>query len=322
MPESLAEVIEKTRAICQCELQRPPLLSAWQFLARNGVTEAIGLEILRACAQTEKPNLKLLALLKASAQDSALASQPGLLERSLLVQASLRALAKIEELPVYPPVKYLYFQEFVRWAEESTHSDSFAQGTHPFRAMCKLALLMRFPGGQLHWEVSSFRKRWFLRMDPATLRRALAFFTTKTRAFQPYFVWHLGHTTKKVPFLLEREAFKTFYRMAATLEQQPSIRALMGLSWLHSEETHRVSPHLAFLNRPFTECGGIYLDLGFPKPSSGFLEGDTHRAQLYKSGEYRPTIGAVICSRDQAISWKRAHPEFEQLASSYGSVLA
>ncbi|MGB2677720.1 MAG: hypothetical protein WAN12_11620, partial [Candidatus Acidiferrum sp.] len=106
---------------------------------------------------------------------------------------------------------------------------------------------------------------------------------------------------------------KTFYRMAATLEKQPPIRAIMGMSWLHSTETQRVSPHLAFLNRPFIESGGIYLDLGYPKPDSGFLEGSSHRSELYASGEYRPTIGAVICSRDQAISWKQAHPEFERL---------
>ena len=59
------------------------------------------------------------------------------------------------------------------------------------------------------------------------------------------------------------------------------------------------------------EAGGFYADLGPALPDSGFLEGDPQRADL--SGAYRPTNALVLCSRAQALAWKQAHPEIEQL---------
>ena len=313
MDETLQERIETTRSICLDELQRPPLMNAVQFLNRHGVTEQAGIEILKVCARLQKPAPDLLTLTDAAAHEGDVVSQPGLLERALLARASLFTLKQIRELPVHDSVKYLFCKEFISCAGGSTTSARYAHTAYPFFAMSKIVLLQRFPAGQLHWEVSGFPRRWFARIQARALPEALSFFALKTRALRPYFEWHLGGIATRLPFLLEREALKTFYRIAATLEKQPSIRAIMGVSWMHSVETHRVSPHLAFLNRPFTESGGIYLDLGPDKPNSGFLAGDKRRAQLYASGEYRPTSGVVICSREQAISWKEAHPELEQL---------
>jgi len=274
MIESLPELIERTRSICEHELRRPPLAEAGLLLARNGVTEQVGSEILRACVRTQKPASELLMLTQA-AHKGGVVSQPGLIERSLLIRTSVLSLGRLSELPVHESVKYLFCKEFSLFAQGSMPAARYAYTAHPsfawstFFAMTKIALLERFPGGQLHWEVSRFRRRWFKRIRVPALPKALSFFTKKARALHPYFQWHIGDTTMKVPFLLEREAMKTFYRMAATLEKQPPIRAIMGMSWLHSTETQRVSPHLAFLNRPFIESGGIYLDLGYPKPDSG-----------------------------------------------------
>lgn len=289
-------------------------MDAGLLLDRHGVTGQVGLELLRVCAHLQKPAPELLTLTRLAARESGVVSQPGLLERALLARASLLALDRIRELPVHESVKHLFCKEFISYAEGSPSPERYVHTAFPFFAMSKVVVLQRFPGGQLHWEVSGFPRRWFARIQARALPKSLLFFILKTRALHPYFVWHLGGTTERLPFLLEREALKTFYRMAATLEKQPSIRAILGGSWLHSVETHRVSPHLAFLNRPFTESGGIYLDLA-PNESHGFLAGDNSRAQLYASGKYRPTFGVVICSRNQAISWKQAHPEFEQLVS-------
>jgi hypothetical protein len=143
---------------------------------------------------------------------------------------------------------------------------------------------------------------------------ALAIFLARrVRGFKPYFVSHMAVTSSKSRFLTEREYLKSFYRMAAAIEMQPSVRAIMGTSWLHSRETHRVSPHLAFLNRPHLDAGGIYIDIGPAPETAGFLTGDKHRQELYRAGKYKPTIGVVICTREQAINWKNSHPEIQPL---------
>jgi hypothetical protein len=313
---SLFERIEKTRSACKHALQQTPLQDAALFLDGHGTIAPVGLELLGAVARTQKAPPELLVLTDAAAHAGVLVSEPGVLERALLIRAALVALEQIADLPVHESVKHLFCEEFASYADVSKGSARYSHAGFPFVAMSKIVLLQRFPGGSVQWEVSGFPRSWFARIPARALPGALSFFIVKARALRPYFVWHMGGTTKKLPFLLERQFFKTFYRMAASLEKQPSIRAIMGASWMHSAETHRISPHLAFLNRPFEESGGIYLDLGHDKATAGFLVGDTRRASLYASGNYKPTFGVVICTRDQAISWKEGHPEYEALSSS------
>jgi hypothetical protein len=310
--ERLSERIEQARAVCRGALGQSPLGDAALFLERRKITEQVGLELLRAGARVQKATPELWALTEAAQRESGTVSRTGVVERALLVRGALGALDQIGGLAVEESVKHLFCREFISYAEGAAAPDWYASSGFPFFAMSKIVLLERFPGGQLQWEISGFPRRWLARIPGRALPRALSFLALQARGLHPYFVWHVGGTTKRLPFLLEREALKTFYRMAATLEMQPGARAILGGSWLHSVETHRVSPHLAFLNRPFLEAGGIYLDLGPAQPDDGFLAGDPRRAELYASGEYRPTFGLVICSREQAIGWKRGHPELEK----------
>jgi hypothetical protein len=181
--------------------------------------------------------------------------------------------------------------------------------------MARIAVLERFPAGSSHWEISGFQRSWFAKLVPRQLVRAVRYLGLEVRGLTPYFVAHLGGPRGRVPFLIERDFRVAFYRAASALERQPGIRAMMAGSWLHSIETHRVSPHLAFLNTPYMEAGGLYLDVGPAKPEDGFLAGSPERVALYESGAYKPTFGLVICSRAHAIAWKRAHPELEALTA-------
>jgi len=117
---------------------------------------------------------------------------------------------------------------------------------------------------------------------------------------------------RRTAFLTAREARLGFYRSCLALEKQPAVRGLMDASWLHSRETFRVSPHLSFMNETFEEAGALYVDLGPCPEKMGFLSGDAHRAELYRKGEYRPTYGAVLCSREQALDWMRRNRHLEE----------
>ena len=205
MNESLVEHIGKTLSVCEHALQKPPLIEAALFLDSHGTTLPVGLELLSAVARTQKPTPELLVLTNAAMCEAGAVSEPGLLERALLVRASLVALEQVAELPVHESVKHLFCEEFVSYADDSVTSVRYSHASFPFVAMSKIVLLQRFPGGQLQWEVSGFPRRWFARIQPWALPRALSFFILKARALQPYFVWHLAGTTKKLPFLLERQ---------------------------------------------------------------------------------------------------------------------
>lgn len=275
---------------------------------------AARIQLLRDCAAIQAPTPELTALQEAITTESVAASDSTAFARALLVRASITALELLPTLPVDDSVKHLFCKEFFFYATASGAAcQMFGITGYPFIAMSKITLLDRFPGGQQQWEVSGFPKRWLTGIRLSMLPNVAWFIATKVRGFSPYFVSHMAVTSQKAHFLLEREYFKSFYRMAAAIEKQPSIRAIMGSSWLHSLETHRVSPHLSFLNRPHLEAGGIYMDIGPAPENAGFLSGDKQRQALYRAGNYKPTIGVVICTREQAIAWKRTHADLEAL---------
>jgi hypothetical protein len=62
----------------------------------------------------------------------------------------------------------------------------------------------------------------------------------------------------------------------------------------------------------------VYLDRGLADSAEGFLTGDPARTRLYESGDYKPTFGLVFCTRGQAVAWKHAHADLEQLLTVPG----
>ena len=313
---NLSERIEQTVSLCQESLAAADLRGAEDFLVRRGLMKDARLELLRASARAQRATPELTALRDSLVAEVGSAAGTGSLERALLVRAALRAMSQVPELPVDDSVKHLLCKEFAFYAKPPESArDHFSLIQHVFFAMSKIVLLERFPAGPSHWEVSGFPRKWLARVAPRYMASTYRFLAFETKGFKPFFVSHLGGTRNRMPALIERDLRVAFYRSAVSIEQQPSIKGMMAGSWLHSLETHRVSPHLSCLNRPWLEAGGIYTDLGPADPDDGFLTGNSERAALYRTGEYKPTFGLVICSRDQAIAWKRAHPELERLTA-------
>jgi hypothetical protein len=310
---TITERIQETRSLCRTMLGSPPLAEAEATIAHAGLTPEVCSRLLRAGAMRKSPAPELAALHPADVPEGA-GSYDFALERALLVRTAILSLDAIPDLPVDESVKHLFCREFTAYARPpATALDNFAMDGSRFAAMSGIVSLSRFPAGQYHWIISGIPRSWFRRVSMARLPGFCYFLAAYTHGWAPFFEPHLNGTTSRSTFVTEREYFKSFYRMAAAIEKQPRIKAIMASSWLYSRETHRINPHLAFFNRPYMEAGGLYTDLGPALPGSGFLEGDPQRAELYKSGEYHPTNALILCSRIQAIAWKQAHPEIAQL---------
>lgn len=312
MELTVSQRIEQTRSVCEHALAESRLVAAENLLAARGVTEQMRLDILQGVAKIRKPTAELLSLRESVLLQGGLAAEPSVLERALLLRAVMRSLDRIPQLPVEESVKHLFCKEFMFCANPPAKDlHKFVYTCHPFLTMVKLALLLRFPAGLIQWEVSGLPRRLLLDLPPTQMPRTLYFLAMKARAFYPYFEPHITVSSLTVAFLTEREFLKSFYRMAASLEKQPTIRGILDASWLHSSETHRVSPHLAFISRPYLEAGGLCVDLGPAAADSGFLAGDKNRWNLYQSGQYKPTRALVICTREQAMAWKCKHSHLE-----------
>jgi hypothetical protein len=216
---------------------------------------------------------------------------------------------QLSQFPLCPSVKELLCEVFRFFAKPPlSATDQFRPDlNYASRALCKVSILERFPAGQLDWEVSGLPRSYLLKVPAKQCLRLAYWVAAELKGFAPCFFAHVG--IRRPPlFLLERESNRSYYRMAKSMELQPSIKGLITASWFHSPEIARVSPHLAWTNKVPLENGALVSTIGPADPSSGFLTGSQERRMLYESGEFKPTVGLVIWPRKRIIAWAASHP--------------
>ncbi len=223
--------------------------------------------------------------------------------RRLLAAAARESVARIPDYPVGAEVKRLLCKEYQFFADPGQgREDLFLPGAPEFREMAATARLKRFIAGLVHWQVSGIPRSWLLRMGWRDSARTLAV-VFRAGGFAPFFEAHIPR--RGAGFLSESAYRRAYLRIAQSMELQPSIRGIFGSSWLHAEETMRVTPHLAWINRLCLDNGGMLAHMGPAPESSGFLVGSAKRRELYESGEYRPRVALIVWPRAAILEWAR-----------------
>jgi hypothetical protein len=232
------------------------------------------------------------------------------LSRALLAHVARLNVDRLDALPVEASVK-AKICDFYRCFVHPLPAEHrlFDPGRTSFEALSKIALLERFPAGQFDWEISGLPRSWLAQVPPTALPRLAYFITRHLGGFAPCFFPHMAYRRKNPLMLIRRECEKAWYRMAISAELQPGIRGLVASSWFLSPDTFTVSPHLSFVLAPFSESGALITTRGAAPEREGFLTGSEARKKLYLSGDYKPTMGLVVWSRHQMISWAHSHPE-------------
>lgn len=178
-----------------------------------------------------------------------------------------------------------------------------------FTAMAKVVTLRRFPAGQLHFELSGIPLSWLLRLGPRRLTKVLVFLASHGRGRRPFFFHHIAWRRKNRLFLSQLEQNRSYFRIAQSLALHPEVKGILTESWLHSPETFRISPHLAWLNRPFLDHGGLVVEIGAASETSGVFTGSRERKRLYDEGKFRPTTAMAVWPRAAVLDWAMSHPE-------------
>ena len=112
--------------------------------------------------------------------------------------------------------------------------------------------------------------------------------------------------------LLEKQANISYFRTAKSIEKQPAVKGLMLASWLYSESTAEVSPHLAWLRTVPQSGGALAVDLG---PCPGRLQASSSAAAIAARISRRhipPKNRLVLWARQDLIAWAKQHPEFDE----------
>ena len=297
MTESLANEVEATADLLQQFLNGPEIPAVARRAGEVGLTQESALVALEAIVKfrTLPPRLDSLW--------SSLGEAQSLLGRWILALAALRSLSRIREVPVVEEVRQLILRNYRTIADLGRRRDEFLLPRSPeFCEAAETTLLRRFIAGQLHWKVSGIPRSWPFRMNWSDAFRTVGA-VCRMGARAPCFEAHLP--VRGAPFLIESEYKRCYVRMARSMELQPAIRGILGASWLHSEETMRISPHLQWINQLFLNHGGLLVHMGPAAPESGFLVGSQQRRQLYESGAYRPRQAMFIWPRDAFLQWAR-----------------
>ena len=307
-PPSIAEQVEETRRRCAAALAGDALAAVADGLRRLGVDEAQELALVRDSIDTLESRGPITALAERLAA-SGVPVADAALERRLLVLSALRHLDAMAALPVSDSVKREFCREFQFFAAPPAKAIAEFEALRPnFPGLSRAASLRRYPAGQVHFVVSGVPRSWLLKPKGREKVRLAGFLLRRMRGFAPTFFLHMTWHRKLV--LLEKEQYRSYYRMAETMRLQPAIRGIAAASWFHSPDTHRVSPHLAWVNRVFLEHGGFVTTIGAAHPTGGVFQGDVHRRRLYDAGEFQPTTGLVLWPRRAVLAWADAHPEW------------
>jgi hypothetical protein len=232
------------------------------------------------------------------------------IERCLLLHTVARRRGKILRLEMGDGVLRCLCDE-LRFLAAPPNQDALQlrAPSDNFVSMAKIVTMRRFPAGQLQIERSGIPLSWLARVGARGLTILLPFLARRTRGRRPFFFHHIAWRRKNRLFLLEIEQNRSYYRIAQALESHPEVRGLLTESWLHSPDTFGVSPHLAWLNKPFLENGGLILSLGAASESSGVFAGGGERRRLFEQGMFRPTTAMAIWPRAAMLEWARSHPE-------------
>ena len=313
---------EETRAVCRAALEEAgdlaPLWRAWRA-GHPGVRKSRAL-LLRV--RTFGDAVRRLAALKTALEGEGLPVTGGAFERFLIVSAAHDSVDGLAGLPVDERIKDLFCQNFQMYAATPGKlPEPFDLARASFVAMARIATLTRFPAGQLDWEVSGIPRSWLLKVPFRALPRLVSSILFELRGFQPAFFSHINPNRRNQGILLERESLRSYHRMARSMERQPAIKGVITASWLYSQDTVAVSPHLAWLNRLFVENGGHVLPIGPADIDSGVLHRSPERQQAYEAGTFTPTEALVIWPRALMLAWAERNEELRDDRARAASTL-
>jgi hypothetical protein len=228
-------------------------------------------------------------------------------ERLLVWHAARQAAERLSLLPVESNVRAQLDQDLPQLHATNAAVDA---GSYPFVRAAKIATLRRFSAGPMEWEVDGIPRSSVLKARFPDNLRLLSFVTLRLGGWAPCFYMHVAPKPRNRGLSAPKLVMRAYYRMARSLQLQPTVRGLMAHAWFHDPVAVRDYPQLRSLNEPYTDHGGLIVTLDPAPQSSGVLEGDPQRAASYASGRAIYRNGLAIWPRAAAIRWADAHPEY------------
>jgi len=280
-----------------------PLARAAAALRAVKVTDD---EILSAVAAAAAPNGSASEAIRL--RDRAVAHDPEIedagVERLLLVRAAAASLPRVRTLPIGDAGRRMLLADFEFFgAPESRTVPLFRAKEPTFRQMAGVASLVRFPAGQLHWEVSGVARRMLLRAALPDWPRLAWWLLVRLGGRAPVAFTHVNGYRKNRFVMLEEESIRSYCCIAEALREQPHLRGLASASWFHAPDVALTSPHLAWTNRVILENGGVVISIGDASDVRDAIANSRQRRDALERGAYHIQVGLVLWPRRAMLGW-------------------
>lgn len=118
-------------------------------------------------------------------------------------------------------------------------------------------------------------------------------------------IWYESHWDRRLLKYFNSQSYEQHYLLVAEmLEKSPDIKGLFGASWWYDPALEKVSPQLAFLQTLPMQNGAYLFDMGSDDATTqDATHYSTERTDLYKSGEYQPTMYFLAWPRKALLKW-------------------
>jgi hypothetical protein len=291
----------------------PELLPVGQALRRRGWTVERCAALLASVDERAETRAPVVAL-RQMVRDDGVTGRSDDLERALIALAAEAARARLAELRLYDPVRALLAKDLDRLAAPPRAPQSTLDAeSYAFAAAAKVATLRRFPAGPLDWEMHGLRRSTLAHVPWRDLPRVLACVAFECRGLTPAFFLHVALPPRNRALVLARDVRLAHYRIARTLAMQPEVKGIFAEAWFLDPAAVRDNAHLAWLNEPYVECGGVRTTAGMAPQDSGFLDRNENRKRAFEAGALQYRFGIGLWPRAAALRWADSHPEWDGL---------
>jgi hypothetical protein len=294
--------IERTRQILLAWLDTSDARVAQRAVESTGIAPDVLRTCLRRVTEDAGSADPVVSLIADGRRHASLPAGCVIIERWLLVRQAIEALgsAAIENLG--DTAQRMTCDEIAALVHDDHGMRTMLDASSiRFREFVKLVTGRRFCAGLFFWEECGLRRSWLAKVPR---RDWIGFGRTLIRmgGLGPMMFPHMN--PRCLSARIEAPAVdRSLAVMAESLERRPELRGFAAASWLRSPDTHRVSPHLAVVNRPILAHGGFVTTVGAASPDCGIFERSRARRRLYEYGSFAPTIGLVLWPRADMLGY-------------------
>lgn len=230
--------------------------------------------------------------------------------QALLLTLILRSVTLLPQRDLPDVIRCRFVDNFARIVrnleQQSPPSGGYLYSSSSFCKDLAICTLRLIPVGFAKVHVYRLPRRMFLANGLRGRLEAFRFAFLEEGGLGPYYDTHMhSEDPQALGEFGPTGWIDCFLRVGELLRRNPSVKGLIGTTWLYDPALEKISPHLAPIRTVQTDHGARLFSLG-PCDAHGIGDAtmkSASRRRLYDQGEYTPMAYLIVWPRKALIEW-------------------